>query len=344
MLGGPAAREFQLTEEGVACSVDGLAIGGVALLARSAPRPSARWSVRPLADLDAELSARYGLTVDVSSKVAGVAVVARALDKGDIALAQIAALLLQFPDPPELAKQAFGRSALASLASELICSGLLKGDWNSDAHPRTGTPPNRGWFAPVPKDPKPTSVGGLTWPSKEVNATIRVVAWNYALELAELDPRVRTAALIVDFAIEAIDWLRKEYPEENLDPSQELIQAQIRASLQPPKTLEELHAQPQNDLLGYEQHHVVERNKANIAKDHGGAAEPAQKFGYDALEDPSNIVRVPRLEHEQITAEYNSKYLDNTSYPIARQVIGGMDYDAQWEAGLDALLRAGVLQ
>jgi len=184
MFGGLAAREFQLTREGVACSEAGLAIGGVALLARSAARPQASWSVRPLADLDAELTVRYGLAVDVSGKAEGMAVVARALNKGDIALAQIAALLLRFPDPPEFAKQALEGSALVSLASELISSGLLKGDWNSDAHPRTGAPPNRGWFAPVPKGPKPTRAGWLNWPSREVNAAIRVIAMKLVLELA----------------------------------------------------------------------------------------------------------------------------------------------------------------
>ncbi len=344
MLGGLAAREFRLTREGVACSEDGLVIGGVTLLARCASRPQTSWSVRPLADLDAELSARYGLAIDVSGKAEGIAVVARALNKGDIALAQIAALLLQFPDPPEFAKQALGGSALVSLASELISSGLLKGDWNSDAHPRTGAPPNRGWFAPVPKGPKPTRTGGLNWPSREVNAAIRFVVMNHLLELAETDPRVRAAALLLDFAIEAIDWLNKEFPKQNLDPSRKLIEDQICAALQPPKTLAELQLQPQDCLLGYERHHLVEHNNANVAKDDAGAAETVEKFGSDALEDPSNIVWVPRLQHEQITAEYNSKYLDNPNYPITRDVIDAMDFYDQREAGLDALRRAGVLR
>ncbi|MGD0763223.1 MAG: hypothetical protein ABR929_08530 [Roseiarcus sp.] len=287
---------------------------------------------------------RYGLAVDVSGKAEGMAVVARALNKGDIALAQIAALLLRFPDPPEFAKQALEGSALVSLASELISSGLLKGDWNSDAHPRTGAPPNRGWFAPVPKGPKPTRAGWLNWPSREVNAAIRVIAMKLVLELAEIDPRVRTAALLLDFAVEAIDWLSKEFPKQDLGPSRKLIEDQICAALRSPKTLAELQLRPQDCLLGYERHHVVEHNDANVAKDDAGAVETVEKFGSDAPEDPSNIVWVPRLQHEQITAEYNSNYLDNPNYPITRDVIDAMDFYDQREVGLDALRRAGVLR
>jgi hypothetical protein len=344
MLGGLAAREFRLTREGVACSEAGLAIGGVALLARAAATPQASWSVRPLADLDAELTARYGLAVDVSDKAEGIAVVARALDKGDIALAQIAALLLQFPDPPEFAKQALEGSALVSLASELICSGLLKGDWNSDAHPRTGTPPNRGWFAPVPKDSEPSKTPRAGWPSRPVNIAIRTVALELAIQLVELEPHVRTAVFAFAVIVEVIDWLRDEFPDENFDPSQQRVADQLYTNLQPAKTLEELQTLPQDHFLGYEQHHIVEQNSDNVAKDSVSLAELLLKFGQEALDDPTNLAWVPRLKHEQITAEYNSKYLDNPVYPLTREVVTAMDFNAQREAGLDALRRAGVLK
>ena len=94
----------------------------------------------------------------------------------------------------------------------------------------------------------------------------------------------------------------------------------------------------------HERHHVVEHNDANVAKDDAGAVETVEKFGSDAPEDPSNIVWVPRLQHEQITAEYNSNYLDNPNYPITRDVIDAMDFYDQREVGLDALRRAGVLR
>ena len=113
--------------------------------------------------------------------------------------------------------------------------------------------------------------------------------------------------------------------------------------LLPTKTLAELQRQPQDHLLGYERHHIVEENPANIAKD-ARIAERAWKFGYDALEDPSNIVYVPRLKHEQITAAYNGSYLGNPAYPRMRAVVIAMDFNAQREAGLQALREVGALQ
>jgi hypothetical protein len=338
-----AVREFRLTRDGVQCGGAGLGVGGVALLARS-PSPSGapRWGVRPHDEIERELSARYGLAVEIERKGGGLACVAGALNKGDVALAQITALLLQFPDPPPLGKGAGGEGSLASLAEQLFCSSLLKGDWNPDLHPRTGTPPSPGQFAPVPKEAKPPRPQRAGWPSKEFNAALRVAAVDFALKLAETDPRVRTAALILELTLEAISWLRRENPDEDLESSQQRVEDQIYANLQPPKTQEELQMPPQDHFLGYELHHIVEQDDDNIAKDDFAIAEGLLKFGYEALNDPSNLVYVPRLKHEQITALYNSKYLDNPAYPLTRQVVGALDFNAQREAGLEALREAGL--
>jgi hypothetical protein len=70
------------------------------------------------------------------------------LTNGELARAQIATLLLQLPDPPS------GASLdNVELARGLAACGLLKADPDWDAkHPRTGTPPNRAWFANKPKE------------------------------------------------------------------------------------------------------------------------------------------------------------------------------------------------
>jgi hypothetical protein len=340
-----ASREFRLTRDGVQCGAAGFSIGGVALLACSrSPSGSPRWGVRRHDEIERELSARYGLPVEIGRKAGGLICVADALDKGDVAYAQIAALLLQFPDPPPLAKGADGEESLASLAEQLFWSGLLKGDWNPDLHPRTGTPPNPGRFAPVPKEARPPRPRRAAWPSKEFNAALRAVAVDFALKLAETDPRVRTAALILELAIEAIALLREQNPDEDLKASQQRVEDQIYANLQPPKTLEELQTPPQDHFLGYELHHIVEQNDDNVAKDDLAFAESLLRFGYEALNDPSNLVYVPRLKHEQITALYNSKYLNNPAYPLTREVVGALDFNAQREAGLEALRETGVLK
>jgi hypothetical protein len=148
MGGFPISRFFRLNVDGVRCDERGLFVGGAPTLERSA-RPGGResWKTRPAAALNRDLEACYGFPVDASAKQGGLTVVAEALERGDLALAQITALLLQFPDPPSLTKDDSAQGAEA-LAWQLIESGLLKADWDSAKHPRAGEPPNPGWFAP----------------------------------------------------------------------------------------------------------------------------------------------------------------------------------------------------
>jgi len=340
----PEMHFFPLADGGVQCGERGLFVGSTPMLWRSRGRDKREtWFVRQNDELDRELSEAYGLPIDVAAKREALANIARALTQGDLALAQIAALLLRFPDPPSLSKGTPARGS-SELAERLIHGGLLKGAWDESLHPRTGEPPNRGWFADKPDAPGTAGSARPTdWPSKVINFVIRSGALESMLRIAETDPKVRTAAMILDLTLEAIVWLQREFPNEDSDAGQARAADQIYANLQPPKTLSELQAQPQDHLLGYEQHHIVEENPANIAKD-DCVAERARKFGYDALEDPSNIVYVPRLKHEQITAAYNRSYLGNPAYPRTRVVISAMDFNAQREAGLQALREVGVLQ
>ena len=340
----PNERVFRLADDGIQCCESGLFVGATPLLQRS-PQPDggSAWTVRPIDEIDRELSEAYGLPVGVAAKRHGVEVVAAALSRRDLALAQIATLLLRFPDPPSLAKGAPTPGSF-ELAERLFDSGLLKGAWDASLHPRTGEPPNRGWFAIKPDAPgSGASTPGSDWPSKVINFVIRSGALECALRIAETDPRTRTAAMIVELTFEAIVWLRNEFPDEDIDAGQVRAADQIYANLQPPKTLPELQTPPQDHLLGYELHHIVEENPANVAKD-DRAAVRARKFGYDALDDPSNVVYVPRLKHEQVTAAYNSAYLDNPAYPRMRVVVSAMDFNDQREAGLQALREVGVLE
>jgi hypothetical protein len=97
------------------------------------------------------MTAQYGLPVDMSSKRGGVAVIAKALNEGDLARAQVAAVLLGVPDPPSLSKGAPSRQERIKLAGDLRWSGLLKADWDPDEHPRwpAGSADGKGGeFAP----------------------------------------------------------------------------------------------------------------------------------------------------------------------------------------------------
>jgi hypothetical protein len=97
------ARFFRLRSGGIECDAHGLRVGGVALLALNAKDA---WTRRDEGDLNRELSKLYGLPLDLERKRRGVDAVAAALNKGELARAQIAALLLQLPDPPRLPPRA----------------------------------------------------------------------------------------------------------------------------------------------------------------------------------------------------------------------------------------------
>ena len=333
MLHMPAMRVFALRPEGVRCGVDGLFVGSVPLLLRARdPRDREHWSVRPATELDDELTARYGLPIDVTTKAGGLANVAKALDRGDLALAGIGAVLLQFPDPPQLDKGAPTADDLARLATELACSGLLKGDWDPTKHPRTGEKPNPGWFAEVARAVAEASARMRAWPSPEFNRELRKL-------LAELSEK----GWLTDFGpygdAAAIIWeiVQRLGPSVLNDGEDRAIQ-QTNASFDPPKSLEELQLPPTQNVLGYEKHHEVEQNDDNVVK------TALSKFGRDAIDDPRNTVYVPRLKHELISADYSRKVDGDPLGRTFREVVDNLDFDQQRTIGIEMLRKYGILK
>jgi hypothetical protein len=338
-------RFFRLSDGGVRCGEDGLFIGSTPLLVRSWwPSGGESWAVRPNDELERDLGGCYGLPIDIAAKHSGLTGVARALERGDMALAKIAALLLRFPDPPSLAKGASDRGSL-ELAAQLFESGLFKGDWDPAKHPRTGTAPNPGQFAVKPDK------GELTAPRQGTSEpSASTAAWQDALQAAR-ELLQDAAKNIVKFGRIGL-WITPELkalveatleimtPSDTLRGEQQVID-QVRTSVDPPKTLEE-YKDPTQNVLGYERHHIVEQNKDNVAK--GPIEITTEKFGRDVIDDPSNIVWVPRLKHELITAYYNSGAAGDSQKRLYRQVVNAMDYQSQREAGLAALQLFGVLQ
>ncbi len=138
------ARYYRLATDsdiGVRCNGSGLFIGTTPLL-EPAPNRNERpvWRPRPLADVNRDLSQSYGMPIAFAAKLGGVASIARALDRGDIAHAQVTALLLRLPDPPILTKGELKAHELAELAARLEESGLLcVGDASSRPSPDSPT-------------------------------------------------------------------------------------------------------------------------------------------------------------------------------------------------------------
>jgi hypothetical protein len=123
---------------GAAVTDEGLLVGQTPLVVRR----SGRYVVRERAEIEHLWSrARFShCAPKIDSLMSGLATVAAALNANDQCLARIAAVHLKIP---ELADD-YARCAL-EVEEALIKSG----HWNPDLHPRTGVPPNPGWFAPT---------------------------------------------------------------------------------------------------------------------------------------------------------------------------------------------------
>ncbi|THD44167.1 MAG: hypothetical protein E7774_11070 [Bradyrhizobium sp.] len=137
---------------GVLCDERGLFVGDAPLLERDAERVgAAKWRSRPLGELNLELAKAYDLPIAFDAKMRGLATVAGALNSGDVTKAQIAALLLQLPDPPALTKSDPTSAEIVDLVGALKASNLLHRDWDPTKHPRwaAGSPGGvGGQFAP----------------------------------------------------------------------------------------------------------------------------------------------------------------------------------------------------
>src|ERR1700690_167751 len=129
---------------GLACSDDGLVIGRTPLIEKR----DEHFVVREQREIEQLLSRAYRSEVTADRIMSGLATVARALNTGDQCLARIAAVHLRIPDIPDRT----ARNAME--ATDVFIKyardeGGGAGNWNPAQHPRTGTPPNPGWFAPT---------------------------------------------------------------------------------------------------------------------------------------------------------------------------------------------------
>jgi hypothetical protein len=129
---------------GLACSDDGLFIGRTPLIEKR----DGHFVVREQREIGRLLSRAYRSEISADRLMSGLATVARALNANDECLARIAAVHLRIPDiPDQTARNAM--EAMDVLIKYARDDGGGASNWNPTLHPRTGTPPNPGWFAPT---------------------------------------------------------------------------------------------------------------------------------------------------------------------------------------------------
>ncbi len=129
--------EYTPDNLGLACTDDGLLLGHTALIERR----DGRFVVRERFEIEGLFKCAFPNGFAVDRLTAGLATVASALNANDPALARIAAVHLKIPDLPSPA----ARDALIKYARDEGGSN----NWNPALHPRSGVPPNPGWFAPT---------------------------------------------------------------------------------------------------------------------------------------------------------------------------------------------------
>jgi hypothetical protein len=379
----PASRFFRLSDEGVCCDQDGLFVAGAPMLVRS-PRPGGEhvWAMRPTNDQNRDLSARYGFQIDIATKRHGVERVAQALNRSDVALAQISAPLLRFPDPPALSKRGHAYDE-SELERQLVESGLLKADWHPAKHPRTGEPPYAGWFAPkedapvdaggagptleeaAPLVPKGSEVGRPPDKRLEIGPTTESASATQpksglspreilrdlrSLLKAETLPLVQSG-VVIDWAVEklsiaiaqAVANLQAVTATSPPAVYQTVLRAlnEALAAQNPPKSLAQLQTPPTQHAAGYDAHHLVQQNPVNIEK---APIVRFERFGWNVIDAPSNIVWIPRVKHRLITDYYNMTDPSDSNGRHRRDVVSDMDYDEQYANALSTLTLFGVLQ
>jgi hypothetical protein len=128
---------------GLACGDDGLLLGRTPLIERR----DGKFVARQQQDIERLLTCAYRSEVRADRLMSGLATVARALSANDQCLARIAAVHLRIPDIPD--RTARDAMEAADVLTKYARHEGGDSNWNPALHPRTGTPPNPGWFAPT---------------------------------------------------------------------------------------------------------------------------------------------------------------------------------------------------
>jgi hypothetical protein len=230
-------------------------------------------------------------------------------------------------------------------AARILAKGGA-GPWDEAKHPRwpPGAPESQGGrFAPGAESggssTKPPdaaellqtgrSIGRLPGPPNRPNAkplgrfayaaVKEISRWaQAALELGE-ERLVHNLILIV----EAIQWLNGK-PDNYSD--------EIKASLDEPKTLKELQDAVDDPKPGYQVHHIVEQTAAEN-----------DGFSRTEIDARNNLVRIPAMKHREISGWYQTGNKDFSGLS-PREYLRGKDLNERYKAGIQALVKFGVLK
>jgi hypothetical protein len=180
---------------GPAITGDGLVLGRTPLIERH----DDYFVVRGQREIDSLLSRAYRQNIAADRLMPGLATVAAALNANDPCLARIAAVHLQIPDLPD-------QTARDGLEAE---DSLLKSaDWNPALHPRTGTPPNPGWFAPT------DGSGGESSPGRTAQNDDPTQGSGILPSIPDDWVRLPSGPQRIDELADFVEWMANAKPED----------------------------------------------------------------------------------------------------------------------------------
>jgi hypothetical protein len=196
---------------GLACTADGLVLGRTSLIERQ----DQEFVVRERREIERLLRCAYETDPPVERIMPGLATVARALNADDQCLARIAAVHLRIPDLPS----PLARSEMET-EDRLIKYVRDEGgetNWDPAKHPRTGTPPNPGWFAPTDggTESSPTRIAANGDPNQRSDASPPTAGDDWV----KLPPGPQRIDELADF----VEWMANAKPED-----EQIIRADIK--------------------------------------------------------------------------------------------------------------------
>jgi len=344
-----AIREYGLNppghERGPSCDREGPALGPIRLLRKT----EMGFEARPAEELEPLLTRIFARPIDCSGLLPGLSAVARALNEGDLARAVITTTHLRLPTlGEEEARRAGEAATLAKAAAD---------DPEHPGWPKGAPGGKGGQFRP--KEESAEAVQRTRRKKTEEELLRHIQRLTIRAALREILSPARVARLLGEAAANAIPGLNVAADiammadVASMAMEFAILKRDTDAALEfvknGPYELEELLVDKQErsfasfDELkkidfakfygsagdGWEYHHIVEQNKEGTI--------PARE-----INSSRNVIRIPRLLHEEITGEYARK--EEGAQSSLREQFGDLPFEQQFSEGLKILKKVGVIE
>jgi hypothetical protein len=342
---------------GISFGPDGPSIGPVPLLRKI----DGAVAVRPVGELEYVLGLAFDESIGIAQYLPALAGIARALNEGDPAQAMLRTHLINLPILP--GPDAYRRAIEAE--------DMLKASPNDPAHPGypKGAPDDRGGQFRPKNDltDETTQISEQLEHGAVRQAERRIIRRAVRAALSGMFKR-RAALLLAEAASNAIPVVGevddviaagqildmagqsvKIYKEADValdfyrGGPHELDQLFVGKENEGFDTFEafkKLDAFSQEDMEkrfgaagdGYEYHHIVEQGQGGV------------KLSARELNSTRNIVRIPKLLHEEITSEYATKFDRGPMGGALRSRVRDLTYEQQRRFGVEAMRRLGIIK